>query len=1343
MARTLYIFDQGLKGLVGHYYEYVRSIVVAAEAVGLQCFVGCHEDAAGSDFASIELHPIFRDDVWATIPGEDYHAADSLNGVSARFLEDVEKLLADYPAKAGDIMFLPNIAKPHVVAAALIAERFGPNGVRTDFMFRYPSAHFEGAIAANAFRRLERTAEKYDVSLFTDSHRLAENLAPLTSLPFTVLPIPHTWGGLADPPVDAVAETDAGGSLHCVSLGNARDEKGIGEILEAVRLTANEPWGNRLRFTLQVNDPYQAEDAIQAFRDGPPDPRTTLVDESLGSDEYAALLASADVVLVPYWRSIYRERTSGVFLEGLITGKLVLCTRDTWMSDLFEVHGGGVVVDDRSAQSIYEGLRELVAQREALQERAKEAARYWKAIHCPENLVAHLSGEGEVRRVRGRTSLGGKAAILFPWGEAVTGKTGASLRLKYFVRYMETVYDDIRILFTGGGEPGGIIGKKSVAEPYHYSEETQELHEQLKAVCRKMSVPEEDCFHLWYHLWPNQDPLFALRCEELVLWADHIYVDYTYFGPIVDSLCEQHGKPYTMTVHDIVSEQAAKTRFLYAATRTLELDPARHAARLVCASEADRALLDEAGIEAEVIAHPIDAQEAKSPFSSEEARAILEDLYDLPLKTRRLCFFVGSFYPPNVEAAEAIAEMARRAISDPRLKDVLFVVAGACMKPCRNDNFISLGMIEGAGLSSCMSLADIILIPLLRGTGVSLKSIEALARGSLILSTTVGMRGIDVQDGLECHIEDDLAQYPQRIAEILASGGDAQRMRDAARQFGEKFDFRRLMALYVPGSTPAALAETPGEFDERRRQAIVELLPRLNNVCKPSPLLAGWKKQFAEVAVPPAAVARVTPTDTAALWMQEAARVPDDFDADWYLAAFPDVEMLGMDPAEHYAWIGRALGRAHKGNNVRSFEAGRSTTLRADATVSASRKRWFLADPSLVDNSGHCARYLLSVAKALRGRGDTVHILGNALIGSGATDLASCEPTFSLKCEEAPVIPGIDITSSSGIEQIETRRGELLRADLDQLAEKHGIGQSDVLLINSLRHWSLETVVDWLETFGPTRAPTVILVLHYTPHPNPGVTDPAAAAYEAAFRRIDRAAIGSKILLCTDSDRLRTEYRALYRIPITVLPVPHCSEGTAERPQGNKPLSFVFAGEARRDKGFDILPEAIRRVLNSTPTPDATFDVQTYRGGPDANGVPVGDFPEDRAVRLHPQPLAETEYEHFIESSDIILLPYLPGPYQAQTSGIYCEAAALGIPVVTSKSTWVADQVARNGGGILFEGGSARALADACIEAIGSYEELRETAERAALAWRAFHNPQNYITELDALIEGVPTAHAA
>lgn len=40
-----------------------------------------------------------------------------------------------------------------------------------------------------------------------------------------------------------------------------------------------------------------------------------------------------------------------------------------------------------------------------------------------------------------------------------------------------------------------------------------------------------------------------------------------------------------------------------------------------------------------------------------------------------------------------------------------------------------------------------------------------------------------------------------------------------------------------------------------------------------------------------------------------ASGVPDDFDAAWYRETYPDVDLSGVDPVEHYQRIGRLLGR--------------------------------------------------------------------------------------------------------------------------------------------------------------------------------------------------------------------------------------------------------------------------------------------------------------------------------------------------------------------------------------------------------------------------------------------------
>jgi GT2 family glycosyltransferase/glycosyltransferase involved in cell wall biosynthesis len=62
----------------------------------------------------------------------------------------------------------------------------------------------------------------------------------------------------------------------------------------------------------------------------------------------------------------------------------------------------------------------------------------------------------------------------------------------------------------------------------------------------------------------------------------------------------------------------------------------------------------------------------------------------------------------------------------------------------------------------------------------------------------------------------------------------------------------------------------------------------------------------------------------------EAVRASGLFDAEWYLQTYPDVSALGMDPAEHYLWLGAELHR----NPSPRFETGFYLTEYADVSES-------------------------------------------------------------------------------------------------------------------------------------------------------------------------------------------------------------------------------------------------------------------------------------------------------------------------------------------------------------------------------------------------------------------------
>ena len=85
---------------------------------------------------------------------------------------------------------------------------------------------------------LVRPLAQEHIHLSCDSSRLAYELGTVTTLPIAVYPIPHT-----SERVDiADGEFAVGRPLHLVSLGNARGEKGICEILRAIRDSADQHW---------------------------------------------------------------------------------------------------------------------------------------------------------------------------------------------------------------------------------------------------------------------------------------------------------------------------------------------------------------------------------------------------------------------------------------------------------------------------------------------------------------------------------------------------------------------------------------------------------------------------------------------------------------------------------------------------------------------------------------------------------------------------------------------------------------------------------------------------------------------------------------------------------------------------------------------------------------------------------------------------------------------------------------------------------------------------------------------------------------------------------------------
>jgi hypothetical protein len=84
--------------------------------------------------------------------------------------------------------------------------------------------------------------------------------------------------------------------------------------------------------------------------------------EHLSRADYLHWLNRSDILILPYEAEAYRERTSGIFTEGIIAGKLPLVTPHTWMARELADYGlTDLVIDWGQPTRVIEKILEITA----------------------------------------------------------------------------------------------------------------------------------------------------------------------------------------------------------------------------------------------------------------------------------------------------------------------------------------------------------------------------------------------------------------------------------------------------------------------------------------------------------------------------------------------------------------------------------------------------------------------------------------------------------------------------------------------------------------------------------------------------------------------------------------------------------------------------------------------------------------------------------------------------------------------------------------------------------------------------------------------------------------------
>ncbi len=786
------IADQSLRDFVGHHFSYDQAVAEAARAAGFTPLVLGHRDLPADVACQADAVPAFRDDIWAQRKGVGplRRRRDDLFR-NRRFAEDLRAALPkDLPP--GSILLAHMLTRRQLLGLAEVAGSL-PRHVTMVALLRYQPEFYDDDLSKRAFTQLRRAVGAgARLRLASDSARLARRIGRLAGLPVEVLPIPHTPPELPRP---APAE---GRPLHLVSLGNARDEKGFFEILDAIRRLRSEPGGLAgLRFTLQANDaaPALAAAIDDLAMDLPEEVR--LLRRALSPQAYTRLLAESDILLLPYWREIYEARTSGVLPEALGGGRPVICTAGTWMADELALHGAGILVADHDPAGLARAIRlarqswtRLAAGAEA--GRAMCLARhgggaFMRALMAPP--PPPLPAEPP-RRVQ----------ILYPWPDFLDRAAGASLRSNLMAEVVAPHVEEVCVMQDGAAPTTrrGNILVESLRERRLIGLAKSLTWNGLRLLARPLSgaANRDEVLFPWLHLQRLADPFFRRRMERQIGNADAVLLEYGFWAGPVLRICERLGVPCVLTAHDVIEDRVPGSAPLRRLTGWLEARALRRATAVVAVTPGDAARFAALGVTARVVPNPVDVAAMSRPLPA-PPRRMLERL-GIELPDRDICLFVGSRHAPNIAAVATLRDLAARLQAGMGPAAPVIVIAGSAAAEEEAPGFIALGRVHAMALAALYQAARLALVPLPEGTGSSLKTLEAMAAGLPVLGTSVAFRGLAVTDGAQAAVEDDLGRWSARLPALLADPDLLARIADGGRALAATYDHRRVMAAYLP-----------------------------------------------------------------------------------------------------------------------------------------------------------------------------------------------------------------------------------------------------------------------------------------------------------------------------------------------------------------------------------------------------------------------------------------------------------------------------------------------------------------------------------------------------------------
>jgi glycosyltransferase involved in cell wall biosynthesis len=286
------------------------------------------------------------------------------------------------------------------------------------------------------------------------------------------------------------------------------------------------------------------------------------------------------------------------------------------------------------------------------------------------------------------------------------------------------------------------------------------------------------------------DPLFIEKVRQVIRKSDIVQFEQQSAGllliPIVAKIFR---KTVVIDCHDTFQALRVKnTNFMRKIFETsIEKIIYRFASVILVVSEKEKQLLCSLGISQDCIKVIPNGVDTKA-FSRTQYIDKIHLQYGLT--GYRIVVFVGNMeYLPNQEAVRLIALKIAPVVTKV-VKNAKFLVVGR-ISGLTYPNLTYTGTVDN--VPPILAASEVAIAPLLHGSGTRLKILEYLSCGLPVVSTALGAEGLNVQNGENAIIEDDLNVFSSKLIQLLNDEQLSTRLGRSARELVvERYDWNKI-----------------------------------------------------------------------------------------------------------------------------------------------------------------------------------------------------------------------------------------------------------------------------------------------------------------------------------------------------------------------------------------------------------------------------------------------------------------------------------------------------------------------------------------------------------------------